>query len=49
MMETQSTNKRLSYNGNPNLKQIGTAISYSAEQVKEIIKCSQDPVYFIET
>jgi len=48
MTATQSTNKKLSYNGNPNLKQIGTAISYTAEQVKEIIKCSQDPIYFIE-
>lgn len=47
-METQSTSKRLSYNGNPNLKQIGTAISYTEEQVREIIKCSQDAVYFIE-
>ena len=47
-MAGQSTNKKLSYNGNPNLKQIGTVISYTPEQVKEIIKCSQDPVYFIE-
>jgi hypothetical protein len=45
---TQSTSKKLSYNGNPNLKQIGTVIQYSEEQVKEILKCSQDPVYFIE-
>ena len=41
--------KKLSYNGNPNLKQIGTVISYTVEQVQEIIKCSQDPIYFIET
>jgi len=47
-MTTSSTSKKLSYNGNPNLKQIGTVISYSAEQVKEIIKCSQEPIYFIE-
>jgi len=47
-MTTLSTSKKLSYNGNPNLKQIGTVISYSAEQVKEIIRCSQDPIYFIE-
>ena len=47
-MTTSSTSKKLSYNGNPNLKQIGTVISYSAEQVKEIIRCSQDPIYFIE-
>ena len=47
-MTTSSTSKKLSYNGNPNLKQIGTVISYSAEQVKEIIKCGQNPIYFIE-
>jgi hypothetical protein len=49
MIATLSINKKLSYNGNPNLKQIGTVISYTQEQVKEIIKCSQDPIYFIET
>lgn len=43
------SSKPTSYNGNPNLKQIGTVISYTTEQVKEIIKCSQDPIYFIET
>ena len=42
------SNKPISYNGNPNLKQIGTTISYTKEQVTEIIKCSQDPIYFIE-
>ena len=42
------SSKPTSYNGNPNLKQIGTVISYTTEQVKEIIKCSQDPIYFIE-
>jgi len=42
------SNKPTSYNGNPNLKQIGTTISYTKEQVTEIIKCSQDPIYFIE-
>jgi hypothetical protein len=43
------TNKKISYNGNPNLKQIGTPHAYTADQVQEIIKCSQDPIYFIET
>ena len=42
------SNKPTSYNGNPNLKQIGTVISYTTEQVKEIIKCTQNPIYFIE-
>ena len=42
-------NKQTSYNGNPNLKQIGTQMSYTLEQVKEISRCIQDPIYFIET
>jgi hypothetical protein len=37
-----------SYLGNPNLKPIDYSISYTIEQVKEILKCSGDPIYFIE-
>lgn len=37
-----------SFNGNPNLKKIGTAISYTEEQILELKKCSEDPVYFID-
>jgi hypothetical protein len=36
-----------SYLGNPNLKKIGTPISFTEEQVLEYKKCSEDPVYFI--
>jgi len=36
------------YNNNPNLKSSGVNINYTEEQVKEYIKCSKDPVYFIE-
>jgi len=43
------SNKQISYNGNPNLKQIGTAVSYTLEQMREIQKCILDPIYFIET
>jgi len=49
MTTALSTNKKTSYNGNPNLKQIGTVINYTGEQIQELIKCSQDPIYFIET
>jgi len=42
------SNKQISYNGNPNLKPIGTVESYSAEQVKELMRCMGDPIYFIE-
>jgi hypothetical protein len=38
-----------SYLGNSNLKQVGYNISYTPQQVKEIMKCSQDYIYFIET
>jgi hypothetical protein len=49
MAKKQSTNKKISYNGNPNLKQIGTVVSYTSDQVREIMKCISDPIYFIET
>ena len=35
------------YLGNPNLKRANIAQNFTDEQVKEFIKCSQDPVYFI--
>jgi hypothetical protein len=49
-MTTSSTSskKKIAYNGNPNLKQIGTVISYTSEQVTELMKCISDPIYFIE-
>jgi hypothetical protein len=37
-----------SYMKNPNLKKIGVNISYTEEQILEIQKCSEDPVYFID-
>lgn len=36
------------YQRNPNLKAAGVQIQYTEEQIKEYIKCSTDPVYFIE-
>lgn len=36
------------YNSNPNLKAAGVQQEFTPEQVKEYIKCSQDPIYFIE-
>ena len=35
------------YLGNPNLKKANVAQSFTPAQVKEFVKCSQDPVYFI--
>ena len=36
------------YKANPLLKQRGVEIPYSKEQIKEVIKCSNDPEYFLE-
>ncbi len=35
------------YQRNPNLKAAGVQIQYTEEQIKEYIKCSTDPVYFL--
>ena len=36
------------YQANPNLKNIGVPIEYTAEQVEEYVKCKLDPIYFIQ-
>lgn len=36
------------YLGNPNLKPIGIQQQFTPEQVKEYIKCANDPSYFIK-
>ena len=35
------------YLGNARLKRVGVELSYTEEQLKEILKCTEDPVYFI--
>ena len=37
------------YNGNASLKRLGVEISYTENQIAEIVKCSEDPIYFIRT
>jgi len=37
------------YLGNARSKRTGTELSYTEEQVVEIAKCAEDPVYFIKT
>jgi hypothetical protein len=37
------------YLGNARLKRSGVDISFTEEQAKEFLKCSDDPVYFIKT
>lgn len=34
------------YLGNPNLKKANVPINFTQEQIKEYLKCKQDPVYF---
>ena len=34
------------YLGNPNLKKANTPVEFSKENVKEYLKCKNDPVYF---
>lgn len=36
------------YNGNANLKRSNQKIQFSPDKVAEWLKCSQDPIYFIE-
>lgn len=39
---------RNGYLGNPSLKQISEQIQFTDFQLKEYIRCSNDPVYFLE-
>jgi hypothetical protein len=36
------------YNANANLKAVGVSVEFTPENVQQYIKCSQDPIYFIE-
>lgn len=40
---------KLFYNGNANLKSVGVPVQYTQEQLKEYIKCRNDPIYFMNT
>lgn len=40
--------ERENYLGNPNLKRANVTVEFTEEQVQEFIKCSRDPVYFIQ-
>lgn len=42
------TAKKDGYLGNPNLKPVGVQQQFTPEQVKEYIKCANDPVHFVE-
>ena len=36
------------YLGNPNLKKSNVAIEWTQDQVKEYLKCKEDPLYFVD-
>jgi hypothetical protein len=40
--------KTESYLGNDNLKAAGIQVKFTEDQVKEYVKCAQDPIYFIK-
>lgn len=40
-------NKSQKYLGNSNLKAAGVNVNFSEKQIEEYVKCSQDPLYFI--
>jgi phage FluMu gp28-like protein len=39
---------RSSYNGNPKLKRVNTQLGFNEEQIQEYLRCSRDPIYFIQ-
>ena len=44
-----SPTSKEAYLGNPQLKPAGTSYDYTEEELKEYVKCSTDPEYFIES
>ena len=40
--------EQVSYHGNPNLKPLAYQHDFTKEEIKEYMKCKEDPVYFIE-
>ena len=42
-------NKNETYLGNINVKRDGVQHNFTEDEIKEYIKCSQDPVYFCQT
>jgi hypothetical protein len=38
----------LSYRANPTLKKSGVTLNYNQQELEEYVKCSNDPIYFIE-
>ena len=47
-MRLKMSKKKEGYLGNSNLKAVGVSVGFNKKQVKEYIKCSNDPIYFIK-
>ena len=43
-----NSNEMSYYMGNPYLKAANVQMTYTEEQIKEMIRCAKDPLYFIE-
>jgi hypothetical protein len=40
---------KIGYLGNSNLREVGRVHNYTKAEIDEIVKCSEDPIYFIKT
>jgi hypothetical protein len=47
-IDPHKTKFKSAYRGNPLLKKAGEKFEWTEQMVKEIIKCKEDPIYFIE-
>jgi superfamily II DNA or RNA helicase len=48
-MFSMSTKKKVKgYQGNINLRRRGETTNFSKNEIKELVKCSKDPIYFIK-
>ena len=48
LSELNAQYEEISFKNNPNLRPCGAKIEYTMEQLVEIKKCMNDPIYFIE-
>lgn len=48
MNDVAANTKDTSYLNNPKLKKAGVQLNYTEEQIKEYLKCANDPIYFIK-
>lgn len=49
MVQVPGFGNQIVYKNNPNLKSVGVIQNFTQEEIQEIAKCSNDPIYFINT